>query len=133
MVVPRFVRQALQGEPLTVYGDGKQSRCFLHVGDAVEALIALMDCPDAVGEVFNIGSLEEVTILDLAQRVVQAVDGGNSRIMFVPYEEAYAAGFEDMYRRVPDVSKVRGYTGWTPTKSLDEIIMSVVSAMSAEN
>jgi UDP-glucose 4-epimerase len=133
MVVPRFVRQALGREPLTVYGDGKQSRCFLHVRDAVQALEALIDCVEGVGEVFNIGSTEEVTISDLALRVLQAVDSGDSRIVFVPYEEAYATGFEDMYRRVPDISKIARYTGWKPTHSLTEIVRDVVSSMTAGN
>jgi UDP-glucose 4-epimerase len=133
MVVPRFVRQALGREPLTVYGDGKQSRCFVHVRDAVEALISLIDCPEALGEVFNIGSTEEVTISDLAHRVLQAVDSGDARIVFVPYEEAYATGFEDMYRRVPDISKIGRYTGWKPTHSLTEIVRDVVSSMTAGN
>lgn len=129
MVVPRFVRQALAGEPLTVYGDGCQARCFLHVDDAVRAIIALADCPEAVGEVFNVGSTEEVSILDLARRVLALADGASpdeERIQLVPYEQAYAAGFEDMRRRVPAISKIHRYIGWEPDRSLDEILQDVI-------
>ena len=132
MVVPRFVEQALKGEPLTVYGDGMQRRCFLHVRDAIEALMALAGCVEAVGEVFNVGSTEEVTILDLARKVQEAVRHrrgerpGKDEIVFVPYDAAYAAGFEDMHRRVPDISKIHHCTGWEPRLSLDEILTDVI-------
>ena len=140
MVVPRFVQQALQGEAITVYGDGQQSRCFLHVGDAVAAIIALANSPEAVGQVFNVGSSEEVTILQLAQRVLHTVDalsgqaptpprmldGGRERIRFVPYNEAYGADFEDMRRRVPDTTKIRHLVGWQPTHTLSDILRDVV-------
>lgn len=125
MVVPNFVRQALTGRPITVYGDGKQTRCFGYVGDVVGALVKLMDDPNAVGEVFNIGSNEEVSILELAKRV-KDVTGSASEIEFVPYSEAYEQGFEDMPRRVPDISKIRNLIGFEPRTSLDAILRSVV-------
>ena len=130
MVIPRFVRQALHGQPLTVYGDGRQSRCFLHVDGAVRAIIALSECPQALGEVFNVGSTQETTILDLAQKILRATDSPDDRIAFVSYEEAYAEGFEDMYRRVPNVSKVRRFTNWQDQHSLDEILRDVISSLS---
>ena len=133
MVIPRFVQQALKGEPLTVYGDGRQSRCFLHVEDAVEAILALAEAPEAVGEVFNIGSTVEVDIAALAQRVIELASGGQgegAQVRFIPYEEAYAVGFEDMRRRVPDISKIRRVTGWAPVRSLDETLIDVVREFS---
>jgi len=129
MVVPRFVRQALDGEPLSVYGDGGQSRCFLHVRDAVDALVALSGCDDAIGRVFNVGSQQEITISDLARTVLKAVAATDERLVFVPYDEAYAEGFEDMRRRVPDISRIYHYTGWTPQRNLDTIICDVVAAL----
>ncbi len=105
MVVPSFVRQALAGEPITVYGDGQQRRCFCHVKDVVRAMADLMETEQAVGEVFNIGSTEEITMLELAERVRQACES-DSEIRLVPYEEAYEAGFEDMRRRIPDTAKI---------------------------
>ena len=130
MVIPRFVQQALAGEPLTVYGDGTQSRCFLHVQDAVRALVALASAPEAIGEVFNIGQVQEITILDLARKVITMVEGESinldSRIQFVPYGQAYAPGFEDMQRRVPDISKIYQYLGWQPTHELSEILQDVI-------
>lgn len=125
MVLPNFARQALAGRPLTVFGEGTQSRCFAHVSDAVRALSRLMTLDEAVGQVFNVGSDEEITILDLARRVV-GVAGGNSEIRLVPYEEAYEVGFEDMPRRVPDLSKIRRFIGYRPEYDLDDIIRSVV-------
>ncbi len=125
MVVPRFVRQALDGAPIEVYGDGKQSRCFGYVLDVVDAVIKLADHPGAVGQVFNIGSTEEVTILELAQRVVK-LSGSSSKIKFVPYEEAYAPGFEDMYRRVPSVDKIKRLIGFEPHFTLDDILLKVI-------
>ena len=137
MVVPRFVEQALKGQPLTVYGDGQQSRCFLHVRDAVRALIELAECPAAVGGVFNVGATEEVTIKHLAERVLTLVDGRSAsivgfgsqreRIAYIPYEEAYAPGFEDMQRRLPDVSRIKGITGWQAELGLDDILRDVIS------
>lgn len=130
MVVPRFVDQALRGAPLTVHGDGAQRRCFCHVDDVVGALVALMEHPDAVGGVFNVGSQEEVTIDELARRVV-ALTGSDSKVRYVPYDEAYEAGFEDMPRRVPDTSRLEALMGFAPTTDLDGIIRSVVADQQA--
>jgi UDP-glucose 4-epimerase len=121
MVIPRFVEQALAGAPLTVYDDGKQTRCFCHVLDVVPCLLKVAEEPRAEGDVFNVGSTEEVSILDVAERVIAAT-GSKSEIRFIPYEQAYAKGFEDMRRRVPDTSKVRGLVGWEPQRGLDGII-----------
>jgi UDP-glucose 4-epimerase len=134
MVVPRFVQQALAGEPLTVYGDGQQSRAFCDVRDTVKALIALMDHPDAVGQIFNVGSSREITILDLARLVLSLLspEGGtvaepdSEGIVLVPFEEAYARGFEDMRRRVPDVSRIRSLVGWEPQITLEETLKGVI-------
>lgn len=128
MVIPRFVGQALAGKPLQVHGDGKQSRCFLHVNDVVNALGQLVEHPGAVGQVFNLGSQEEVTIEELAKRVIQ-MTGSTSSMEYLPYEEAYEEGYEDMPRRVPDISKIRALIGFQPTMNLDEIIASVVRSM----
>ena len=125
MVIPTFVKQALADRPLTVYGDGKQTRCFGYVGDVVGALVKLMDHEEAVGGVFNIGSNQEVTILELAERVRELIKS-KSEIVFVPYDEAYEEGFEDMPRRVPDISKVNKLVGFRPEVMLDEILQSVV-------
>jgi UDP-glucose 4-epimerase len=125
MVIPTFVKQALAGRPITVYGDGKQSRCFGYVGDVVGALVKLMDHPDAVGQVFNIGSNVEISILELAERVKQ-ITQSDSPIVFVPYDEAYEEGFEDMPRRIPDTSKVNKLVGFKPEKRLDEILQKVI-------
>ena len=132
MVIPTFVKQALSGRPITVYGDGKQSRCFGYVGDVVQALIKLMDEPSAVGQVFNIGSHQEVTILELAGRVKQLTNS-DSEIVFVPYDEAYEEGFEDMPRRVPDISKVNALVGFRPEMSLDGILQSVIRYYSGQS
>jgi UDP-glucose 4-epimerase len=126
MVLPRLVGQALAGEPLTVYGDGTQTRCFCHVADVVRALDGLLHEDAAWGSVFNVGSMREISILELA-RLVLEVTGSESEIAFVPYDEAYTAGFEDMYRRVPDTSKVSQLIGWSPTRSLEDIIRDVVA------
>jgi UDP-glucose 4-epimerase len=128
MVVPNFVRQALTGDPITVFGDGTQSRSFTYVGDAVGALMKLMVHPKAVGQVFNIGNTEEVSILELAERI-KAATGSSSRIVKIPYDQAYEAGFEDMPRRVPDLSKIEAAIGYAPQFGLDEIISRVVSSM----
>ena len=125
MVLPNFVQQALRGEPITVYGSGQQSRCFGHVKDAVEALVRLIAMPAAVGEVFNVGTTREVSMFALAEQVRDAA-GSSSEIRLVPYDEAYAAGFEDMMRRVPDVSKLERLTGFKPMTPLEEIIRDVV-------
>ena len=124
MVVPNFVRQAIAGQPLTVYGDGTQSRCFCHVHDVVRALAGLMERDDLYGEVFNIGSEAEITIRGLATRVRELV-GSDAPIEYVPYDEAYEEGFEDMRRRVPDITKINSVLGWEPTKSLDDIVVDV--------
>ena len=126
MVIPTFVKQALAGQQITVYGDGKQSRCFGYVGDVVGALIKLMDKEEAVGQVFNIGSSEEVTIFELARRVKELTNS-QSEITFVPYDEAYEEGFEDMPRRVPDTSKINALVGFRPRMSLDGILQSVIN------
>ncbi len=125
MVLPNFVRQALAGQPVTVYGTGKQSRCFGYVGDVVGALAKLMRTPEAVGHVFNVGNDEEVTIEQLAQRVIQ-LTGSKSTIQYIPYDQAYEEGFEDMLRRVPSLEKIKKFIGYKPTTNLDQIIQSVV-------
>ncbi|HVF33137.1 MAG TPA: NAD-dependent epimerase/dehydratase family protein [Acidimicrobiales bacterium] len=131
MVIPRLVRQALAGEALTVHGDGSQTRCFCHVDDVVRALLLLLDDPRAVGEVFNIGSTEEVSILELAERII-ARTGSSSSIELVPYEQAYEAGFEDMQRRVPDVGKIGALVGWSSTYLLDQILDETIAEARAE-
>ena len=125
MVLPTFVQQALKNEPITVYGDGQQSRCFTWVGDAVRAIIDLSLHPQAVGQVFNIGSEQEVTIMDLA-KMVRDVARSSSEITLVPYDQAYEEGFEDMGRRVPDLSKIRNLIGYKPTVDLPNIVAQVV-------
>jgi UDP-glucose 4-epimerase len=125
MVLPTFVRQALANQPITVFGDGTQSRSFTYVGDVVGALIKLAGEPRAIGEVYNIGNMGEVNIRDLAQRVKE-MTGSSSAIEYVPYDEAYEAGFEDMPRRVPDITKLRDLIGYEPTLALDDIIQTVI-------
>ena len=132
MVVPTFVGQALAGRPLTVFGDGLQTRCFCHVGDVVQALVELMMLGDgAYGKVFNIGSQEEISILSLADRV-RRLTRSESEIVVIPYAEAYEEGFEDMPRRYPDIAKIQAAVGWTPTRSLDEILGDVINFHRAE-
>jgi UDP-glucose 4-epimerase len=126
MVIPRLVQQALAGQPLTVYGDGQQTRCFCNVRDTVRAVVALSAEPRATGEVFNVGSNEEVTILDLARRIL-ARSGSRSEIKLIPYDQAYASGFEDMHRRVPDIRKIKAVIGWQPTVPLDETLDQVIA------
>ena len=126
MVVPTFVRQALMGEPITVYGDGSQQRSFTYVGDVVDALLKLMVLPSAVGEVFNIGNTQEVTIRGLAEKI-KAATGSTSPIVTIPYDEAYEEGFEDMPRRVPDLAKIHQAIGYVPRVALDEIIERVIA------
>jgi len=128
MVLPNFVRQALDSAPISVYGDGKQSRCFCDVRDTVQSLIKLIDSERAIGEVVNIGNTEEITIVDLAQRVKQRT-GSSSSIEFIPYDKAYEPGFEDMMRRVPCVDKLESITGFRPKTPLNEIIDRVASHM----
>ncbi len=125
MVIPRLVRQALAGEPLTVFGDGSQTRCFGNVADVVDALVRLLDAPEAVGEVFNVGSQEEISIFDLA-RCIRRLTGSSSPINLIPYDEVYKSGFEDMPRRVPDTTKLRTLTGWVPTLSLNDTLSETI-------
>ncbi|MEZ4414447.1 MAG: GDP-mannose 4,6-dehydratase [Gemmatimonadota bacterium] len=126
MVLPNFAQQALRGEPLTVYGTGEQSRCFGHVRDTVEAVLRLMEAPSAIGQIFNIGAAEEITIRSLAERVREEAASG-SEIRLVPYSEAYAEGFEDMLRRVPDTTKLERTIGFRPSTPLATIIRDVVA------
>lgn len=139
MVIPRFVNQALNGEPLTVYGDGTQTRCFLHVQDAVQAILALAETRQAVGGVFNVGAPEEISILDLARRVLAAVNEeplparDDPRLQLIPYDEAYTEGFDDMQRRVPDTSRLQTLTGWRPTRSLDDILADVIQDLNSQS
>lgn len=131
MVIPRFVRQALAGEPLTVYGDGSQTRCFCHVADVVGALTTLLDEPKAEGDVFNVGSSEEISIEELAKLVI-ARTSSSSKLVHLPYDVAYEAGFEDMAKRVPDVSKVRELTGWKAERRLADVLDDVVLEVRSE-
>ena len=126
MVVPTFVTQALAGDPITVYGTGGQRRSFCHVDDSVRAVLGLLDAPDAIGQAFNIGNENEITIMELAERVKHRV-GSTSEVVLVPYHEAYGEGFEDMERRQPDIGKIHGLLGWEPEKSIDQIIDDVVA------
>jgi UDP-glucose 4-epimerase len=124
MVVPRFVRSALKNEPINIYGDGTQSRVFCHVYDAVEALLALVGTDETINEVYNVGGLGEVTIKQLAEAVIKQTNS-NSTIEYIPYEKAYAPGFEDMQRRVPDISKIKETIAWQPQRDLTQIISDV--------
>lgn len=126
MVIPTFVKQALAGRPITVYGDGRQTRCFGYVGDVVGALIKLMDTTESIGQVFNIGSTEEISILQLAEKVRELTQS-TSEIVFVPYDDAYEEGFEDMPRRVPDTNKINQLVGFKPEMTLDGILETVIS------
>jgi UDP-glucose 4-epimerase len=126
MVVPRFVSAALKNQPLQVYGNGDQIRCFCHVDDAVRALLLVMDSDKAVGNVFNIGNNQQISILELAKKIIE-ITGSKSEIVKVPYSEAYPEGFEDMQRRVPDVSKIKNALGWTPQIGLDQIIKDIAA------
>lgn len=127
MVVPRFVRAALAGQPIPVFGDGTQSRCFCHVADTVRALLALLDAPErSAGEIFNIGATHEVTINELAQAVLQRT-GAAQGMVHIPYSEAYAPGFEDMSRRVPNIDKIAAAVGWQPQRTLEDILDDVIA------
>jgi UDP-glucose 4-epimerase len=130
MVIPNFVRQALLGKPITVHGDGTQQRSFTYVGDVVRALLALVDEPKAIGQVFNIGNGEEITINALAEKV-KAMTGSASEIVRIPYDQAYESGFEDMPRRVPDLTKIRNLVGYEPRVGLDQILREVIDFMRA--
>jgi len=125
MVLPRFVQAAIHDEPITIHGDGKQTRCFCHVSDVVRALVELPRQERAVGQVYNLGSTEEVSILELARRVKQLTES-RSELRLIPYEQAYAKGFEDMRRRVPSVEKIYQLMGWRPTRNLNEILRLMV-------
>jgi UDP-glucose 4-epimerase len=126
MVIPRFVSSALRHAPLTVYGDGSQTRCFTYVEDAVRAVMALAECPTAAGEIFNIGSAQEVSINELAERVI-LLTNSRSTITHIPYEAAFGRGFEDMKRRAPDISKIERFVGWKPEVGLDGILTRVIN------
>ena len=124
MVVPRFVQAALKNEPICIYGDGTQSRVFCHVDDAVQAIVAIANTDSTIGDVYNIGGTGEVTIKELAQKVI-AVTGSTSAITYTSYSDAYPAGFEDIQRRVPDISKIKAALGWAPAKDLTQIISDI--------
>ena len=126
MVVPRFVSAALKNEPLSVYGSGDQIRCFCHVNDAVRALLLVMDSDKAIGEVFNVGNNQQISIMELAKKVIE-LTGSTSSIVKIAYEKAYPKGFEDMQRRVPDISKIKQVLGWTPEINLDQIIKDIAA------
>jgi UDP-glucose 4-epimerase len=126
MVVPTFVRQALRGEPLTVHGDGQQQRSFCHVYDTVTALLEVLETPEAAGGVFNIGALNEITMEQLAKETIARTDS-TSEIRYIPYEQAYGSGFEDMERRLPDTTRIRRLIGWSPSRTLDEILNDVIA------
>jgi UDP-glucose 4-epimerase len=130
MVVPRFVSAALNNEPLVIYGDGKQTRCFAHVYDVIDAVIAVAFSHSTVGKVINIGNNFEVSILDLAQKVIQETNS-NSKIEFIPYSEAYGEGFEDMERRVPNIELIESLVGWKPTRNLSTIISDIAHEMTS--
>jgi len=129
MVVPRFVQSALKNEPITIYGDGKQSRVFCHVADAIRAIVSLSTTDSTIGEVYNVGGVGEVSILELANKVIERTNS-DSKITFTPYDKAYPVGYEDMQRRVPDITKVKNAIGWAPEKNLDNIIDDVAAEMS---
>jgi UDP-glucose 4-epimerase len=132
MVIPRLIRQALADQPVTVFGDGQQTRCFAHVGDVIVALLLLLDSDKAVGQTFNVGCSDEISILDLAGLVISRCES-QSQIRLIPYDQAYESGFEDMQRRVPDTTKLRSYTGWSPCRRLDEILREMITEASEES
>lgn len=131
MVIPRLVRQAVAGDPMTVFGDGAQTRCFCHVGDVIDGMLRLFDDAGAIGEVFNLGSQEETSILDLARRIKAKTDT-TSAVQLIPYQEAYPVGFEDMRRRVPDTTKVETLTGWRVQRTLEDILNESIAEARAE-
>ena len=128
MVVPRFVASAIEGRDLTVYGTGEQSRCFCHVFDTVRALLALAECPESYGKIYNIGSQERVTIQELAERIIDQLQSG-SKIQKISYDEAYEKGFEDMMHRLPDIDAIHELLGWTPEFCLEDIINDVANSL----
>ena len=127
MVVPRFIQAALKNEDIVIYDDGSQSRVFCHVEDAVRAVLTLADSDSTIGDYFNVGGMGETTIKELAEKII-ARTNSESKIKFIPYTDAYPAGFEDMQRRVPDITKINKTIGWKPTHTLDSIIDSVASS-----
>jgi UDP-glucose 4-epimerase len=126
MVIPSFVERALGNTPLEIHGDGTQTRCFCHVLDTVRALVGLMDEPRSLGEIYNVGSQERIRMLDLAQRVLEAT-GSSSELEFVPYDQVYGQGIEDMFHRIPLLEKVGAAIGWAPERALDEILADVIA------
>jgi UDP-glucose 4-epimerase len=126
MVVPRFVTAAIRNEPIQVYGSGDQIRCFCHVSDAIRALLLVIDSDEAIGQVFNVGNNQQISIMDLAKKVIE-ITGSKSEIKRIPYAEAYPEGFEDMQRRVPDISKIKTALGWSPEIGLDQIIKDIAN------
>jgi UDP-glucose 4-epimerase len=124
MVVPRFVTAALRNEPIQVYGSGNQIRCFCHISDAIKALLLVIDSDKAIGQVFNVGNNQQISIIELAKKVIE-ITGSKSVIKKIPYSEAYPEGFEDMQRRVPDISKIKSILGWSPEIELDQIIRDI--------
>ena len=128
MVVPRFIQSALRNEEITIYDDGSQSRVFCHVEDAVRAVITLSETDSTIGDYFNVGGVGETTIKELATKVIEQTES-TSTTRFIPYSDAYPAGFEDMQRRVPDISKIKKVVGWEPQHSLDSIIDSVAASL----
>jgi UDP-glucose 4-epimerase len=129
MVIPRFVSAALKNEPLSVYGSGEQIRCFCHVDDAVRALLLVMDSEKSVGQVFNVGNIQQISIMELAKKVIE-ITGSSSTIEKIAYEKAYPEGFEDMQRRVPDISKIKRVLGWSPEINLHQIIKDIAASNS---
>jgi UDP-glucose 4-epimerase len=125
MVLPRFINMAINNEPITVYGDGNQTRCFAHVKDVVRAILLIVDSPHSVGELFNVGNDKQISIMNLAKKIIK-ITQSKSKIITLPYSEAYPKGFEDMQRRVPDLSKIKSVLGWQPEISLDQIIKDVI-------
>jgi UDP-glucose 4-epimerase len=126
MVLPRFVKAALNDKPVEVYGSGDQIRCFCHVDDAVRALISIIDSEDTIGEVFNVGNNQQISIIELAKKVIE-ITGSKSEVIKIPYSHVYPEGFEDMQRRVPDISKIKQVLGWTPEINLDQIIKDIAA------
>jgi UDP-glucose 4-epimerase len=132
MVLPNFLEQALAGKPITVYGQGTQARCFCSVHDVVDALVRFVECPNAIGTVVNLGSQEEISIIDLARRI-RELSGSSSEIVLVPYEQAYGPGFDDMRRRVPDITRAMNLLSWRPSRTLDDIILEMAVIATAMN
>jgi len=128
MVIPRFVKAAMENSPLKIFGDGTQSRVFCHVADSVNAILSIVDNDKTIGEVFNLGGMEEISILELAKKIIRLTES-NSEIIYIDYDDAYAAGFEDIARRVPDITKLSNFTGWKPKLTLDNIIVDIANSL----